>query len=87
VPFFRRAFRIAFDDYDIISWIGNLFGGKAGKWWSRLGLLRKNQAPGHRDEFWSKLRHVFGQRKLTFSDELDLFNFKQVKMTIDEFND
>lgn len=77
------------DDYDIISLIGNLFGGKTGKWWLRLGLLRKNQAPGHRcnlNEFWSELRHVFGERKFPFSDELDLFNFKQEKMTISEFN-
>lgn len=41
---------------------------------------------GKNHEFWSELRHVFGERKLPFSDELDLFNFKQDKMTISEFN-
>lgn len=85
----RLGSDVCVDDYDLISWIGNLFGGKAGKWWSRLGILRKDQAPEHRrdlESFWVELRHVFGERKLPFTDELDLFNLRQDKLTIAEFN-
>ena len=43
------------DEYDTITWIGNLLGGKPGKWWIRFALERKETAPEFRsnlERFW-----------------------------------
>ena len=77
------------DEYDKITWIGNLLGGKPGKWWSSFGLTTKDKAPAHRrdlEAFWEQLRLCFEKRRLPFEDELEFINFEQGGSDIASFN-
>jgi hypothetical protein len=77
------------DDFDKISWIGNLLGGNPGIWWSSIANLRKEHARQQRtclEVLWLQTMNCFGRRRMPFEEELRLLDFSQDNLGIFEFN-